>query len=46
MNGRDIHLLQKFNSAFAEENWDELLNLLNPKIFGSFESKYDLKNDT
>lgn len=44
MNGRDIHLLQKFNSAFAEEDWDELLNLLNPKIFGSFESKYDLKN--
>lgn len=39
MNGRDIHLLQKFNSAFAEEHWDELLNLLNPKIFSSFESK-------
>ncbi|CAD1471937.1 unnamed protein product, partial [Heterotrigona itama] len=42
MNNRDINLLSKFNSTFAEKDWNELLNLLNPKMFKPFESK--LKN--
>ncbi|KAK1132720.1 hypothetical protein K0M31_014098 [Melipona bicolor] len=39
MNNRDINLLSKFKSAFAEKDWNELLNLLNPKMFKPFESK-------
>lgn len=45
MNNRNIYLLPKLNSAFIEENWNELLNLLNPKIFRISESEYDLKNN-
>lgn len=45
MNNRDIYLLPKLKSAFIEENWNELLNLLNPKIFRISESEYDLKNN-
>ncbi|XP_016917893.2 ataxin-10 [Apis cerana] len=39
MNNRNIYLLPKLNSAFIEENWNELLNLLNPKIFRISESE-------
>lgn len=45
MNNRDINLLFKFKSAVAEKDWNELLNLLNPKMFKPFESKYDLSNN-
>ncbi|XP_043516400.1 ataxin-10 isoform X2 [Frieseomelitta varia] len=39
MNNRDVNLLHKFKSAFAEKDWNELLNLLNPKMFKPFDSK-------
>ena len=45
MNNRDINLLPKFKFAFAEKDWNELLNLLNPKMFKPFDSKYDLSNN-
>lgn len=41
----NIYLLPKLKSAFVEENWNELLNLLNPKIFRISELEYDLKNN-
>ncbi|CAK9807843.1 atxn10 [Anthophora plagiata] len=33
MSTRNINLLSKYESAFAEKSWNDLLNLLNPKLF-------------
>ncbi|XP_017793635.1 PREDICTED: uncharacterized protein LOC108575372 [Habropoda laboriosa] len=39
MGTRNINLISKYESAFAEENWNELFNLLNPKLFITPESE-------
>ena len=44
MNTKNIDLLPKFESSFSQKNWDELSTLVNPKLFRTPESKYDLNN--
>ncbi|KZC11197.1 Ataxin-10 [Dufourea novaeangliae] len=39
MSTRSIDLLPKLESAFSEQKWDELLSLLNPKLFSTPESE-------
>ncbi|XP_076749567.1 ataxin-10 [Xylocopa sonorina] len=41
MNTKNLSLLSKFESVYAQENWDELLNLLDPKLFRRLESEDD-----
>ncbi|CAL7948482.1 unnamed protein product [Xylocopa violacea] len=33
MNTKNLNSLSKFESAYAQENWNELVNLLNPCLF-------------
>lgn len=44
MNTKNIDLLPKFESTFSQRNWNELSTLVNPKLFRTPDSEYDLKN--
>ncbi|XP_078033324.1 ataxin-10 [Augochlora pura] len=43
MNTSNNGLLPELESAFAEQQWDKLLSLLNPKLFVTLQSQDDLR---